>query len=123
MATHAQDPGRRAPQPLLAKSVTRFVHDTDALARALTTTGVLFGGGDWSELSAAELDAGMRSAPSHTLPRAVLGTPEALLLNQLAGEGRPFKSKTEARGFVERGAVSNNNVGCCRLYTSDAADE
>jgi tyrosyl-tRNA synthetase len=42
----------------------------------------------------------------------VLGTPEALLLNQLAGEGRPFKSKTEARGFVERGAVSINNVVC-----------
>jgi len=112
MAAHAQDPGRRAPQRLLAESVTRFVHGAEALARALKTTEVLFGGGDWSELSAAELDAGMRSAPSHTLPRTVLGTPEALLLNQLAGEGRPFKSKTEARGFIERGAVSINNVVC-----------
>jgi tyrosyl-tRNA synthetase len=107
LAQHTADPGRRAPQRLLAESVTRFVHGPEGLARALKTTEVLFGGGDWSELSHAELDAALRAAPSHSITRAELGAP---LVELSAGEGRLFKSRGEARGFIEKGGVSLNNV-------------
>lgn len=110
LAAHAADPGKRVPQRLLAESVTRFVHGDEGLARAKKTTEVLFGGGDWAELSHAELDAAMRSAPSHAIPRAALGTKEAALVELCAGEGRLFRSKTEARTFIEKGGVSLNNA-------------
>lgn len=112
LEAHAREPGRRVPQRLLAESVTRFVHGDEGLARAMKTTEVLFGGGDWSELSIDELDAGLRSAPTHTVAREVLGTRDAALVELCAGEGRLFKSKTEARTFIQKGGLSLNNAVC-----------
>lgn len=112
LEAHASDPGRRAPQRLLAESVTRFVHGDEGLARAQRTTEVLFGGGDWSALSVEDLDAGLRAAPSHTISRASLGEREAALVELCAGDGRLFKSKSEARAFIEKGGLSLNNVVC-----------
>ncbi|MEZ4392754.1 MAG: tyrosine--tRNA ligase [Polyangiales bacterium] len=123
LEAHAREPGRRVPQRLLAESVTRFVHGDEGLARAMKTTEVLFGGGDWSELSTEELDAGLRSAPTHTVARGALGTREASLVELCAGEGRLFKSKTEARTFIQKGGLSLNNSVCTDPTRALALDD
>lgn len=123
LEAHAREPGRRVPQRLLAESVTRFVHGDEGLARAMKTTEVLFGGGDWSELSTDELDAGLRSAPTHTVAREALGTRDASLVELCAGEGRLFKSKTEARTFIQKGGLSLNNAVCTDPARALASDD
>lgn len=106
---HRAEPQKRAAQEMLAASVTRFVHGDAALASAQRTTEVLFKGGDLRGLAPGDLAAAFKGAPSHEVPRAVLGTPDANFVKVLA-DAQLFRSRSEARSFVGQGGASINGV-------------
>ncbi len=109
VAAHQTDPAKRSAQRMLAAAVTRFVHGDDALASAQRTTELLFQGGDLRALGPDELSAAFKTAPSHAIPRSVLGTADAGFVKVLADAGL-FKSRSEARNFVGQGGASINGV-------------
>jgi len=121
VAAHRADSAKRGAQRMLAASVTRFVHGDEALASAQRTTELLFQGGDLRALAADELAAAFKSAPSHSIVRSALGTPEAGFVKVLADAGL-FKSRSEARSFVAQGGASVNGVAVSdvqRVLTAD----
>ena len=104
---HAAHPERRDAHRTLAASVTEMVHGAAALESARRTTAVLFEGGDLRTLAANELAAGLVDAPRTPVSRADLEAgrvdlPSALALCGLA------PSKSQARTFIQQGAVSVN---------------
>ncbi|MEZ4408636.1 MAG: tyrosine--tRNA ligase [Polyangiales bacterium] len=107
MEAQAQDPGARAAQGLLADSLTRYVHGDEGLASAKRATAALFGEVDFEALSVSDQRSAFMGVPTSEIPRASLGTPDASLVAWLASTGL-FKSKTEARTSVEKGAASVN---------------
>lgn len=104
-----RNPSSRIPQRRLADEVTAIVHGRDAVAAARRTATVLFEGGDLRELSAQELEDGLREAPRAAIDAAQLGTPALDLVTALVVAGLA-KSKTEARTHITNGAVSLNQV-------------
>lgn len=104
---HGQDPGKRLAQRSLAEAVTTLVHGAEGLSRAQSATAVLFGDAPFSDLSADELEAAFKGAPSHSVPRSALGTNDAALVELAAAAGL-FKSKSEARTTMSKGGLSLN---------------
>jgi tyrosyl-tRNA synthetase len=105
----ASAPEKRHAQRLLAAEVVKLVHGEDALRRAERTTTALFGGGDWSALTAEDLEDAFAASPSSALPREKLGTPEASIVALIADAGL-VPSRGQARQQVTGGGVSLNNV-------------
>lgn len=103
---HAENPGAREGQRVLAEEVTRVVHGAEAVAEARKAAQALFSG-DIHELGEAALSEVFASAPSSAHDRALLegegvGVVDLLLLAKVV------KSKREAREFVANGAISIN---------------
>lgn len=103
-----RSPEKREAQRVLAAQVTELVHGAGALARAEHTTGVLFGGGDWRELSAMALSEAFAQSPHSDLSRSVLGTEGAGLIAVVADSGLS-PSRGQARKAIRSGAISINN--------------
>ncbi|MBR6961963.1 tyrosine--tRNA ligase [Candidatus Saccharibacteria bacterium] len=101
LAKHAENPGARYGQRTLARMVTEVVHGTDAANSAEKITGILFGEGQISDLSADELNLLAQSFPT-----AAKG---AQLLDILVETGLA-SSKGEGRNFIASGAISVNGV-------------
>jgi len=103
-------PERREAQRVLAEQVTRLVHGPEALARAQRATEVLFSrDADIRTLSAQELAEAFQGAPSSTLDRSALGTPQASLVALLVEVGL-YPSRGRARQDLPAGAISVNHV-------------
>jgi len=106
----ATAPERREAQRALAREVTLLVHGPAALQRAERATAVLFAGdADYRRLSAQELEEAFRGAPTSTLDRRRLGTPQATLLSVLT-EVQLYPSRSRARAELAEGGISVNNV-------------
>ena len=101
LAKHAENPGARYGQRTLARMITEVVHGTDAANSAEKITGILFGEGQISDLSADELELLAKSFPT-----AAKG---AQLLDILVETGLA-SSKGEGRNFIASGAISVNGV-------------
>ena len=101
LAKHAENPGARYGQRTLARMVTEVVHGADAANSAEKITGILFGEGQISDLSADELNLLAQSFPT-----AAKG---AQLLDILVDTGLA-SSKGEGRNFIASGAISVNGV-------------
>jgi len=99
LAKHAENPGARYGQRLLAYKITEFVHGTAAADSAQKITAILFGEGQISDLSADEIELLAKSFPT-----AAKGTQ---LLDILVETGLA-SSKGEGRKFLEGNAISVN---------------
>ena len=101
-------PEKREAQRVLAAEVTRLVHGDEALARSEHTTEVLFGGGDWRDLSAMALSEAFAQSPRSELAADALGTDAAGLVALVADAGLT-PSRGQARQAIRSGAISVNN--------------
>jgi len=106
MAAHAEAPGRRAPQRLLAEDMTARVHGEEVARRAVAASGILFGGGELRGADAETLALLAGEVPVQPVSRAELlgGMPvvDALVRAGLAS------SKADARRGLEAGGFSLN---------------
>lgn len=98
LAAHQQNPGVRSGQKRLATEVTTVVHGADAAAQAAKLTDLLFGQGDFAQLSNADLELLAQSFPT----ASSTGLIDALVATGLAS------SKGEARKLIASNAVSVN---------------
>lgn len=95
---HRENPGARALQKTLAREVTELVHGRDRRESVERVTGVLFGGEDFSSLSASDLDELAREIPA--VPHSTVV--EALVTADAAS------SNAEARKLIANNGVSLN---------------
>lgn len=95
---HRENPGARALQKTLAREVTELVHGRDRRESVERVTGVLFGGEDFSSLSASDLDELAREIPA--VPQSTVV--EALVTADAAS------SNAEARKLIANNGVSLN---------------
>jgi tyrosyl-tRNA synthetase len=98
MADHAQDPGRRTAQRLLAREVTATVHGMDAAEQAVRASEALFGGD--LDLSALPEMPTRAVARADVLERPIL---DALLASGLASSKADARRGIEGRGFYLNG--------------------
>ncbi|HEX6415908.1 MAG TPA: tyrosine--tRNA ligase [Candidatus Saccharimonadales bacterium] len=96
-----QNPGARVAQKTLAREVTKLVHGEERLKSVERVTAVLFGTGDFSELTDEDLDALAEEIPTVDAGKSVV---EALVESGLA------TSNGEARRLISGGAVSVNDT-------------
>ncbi|MBQ8157041.1 tyrosine--tRNA ligase [Candidatus Saccharibacteria bacterium] len=98
LAAHQQNPGARSGQKRLATEVTTVVHGATAAAQAAKLTDLLFGKGDFAQLSNADLELLAQSFPTTSTTNLI----DALVVTGLAS------SKGEARKLIAGNAVSVN---------------
>ncbi len=101
----AKNPGDRHAQKTLAFEVTKLVHGQEAAETQKRIAGFLFGGEDALELGPKEFESLAKELPSAEVPKDMTDNDlfEALVKTGLAS------SKSEARRFVESGAIYINN--------------
>jgi len=97
-ADFTSNPGSRSAQRLLAKEVTTLVHGGEEASSVEKVSGILFGEGQLSDLSEAEVIILKENAPTTAV---AVGDN---ILDVLVESGLAT-SKREARTFVEGGAV------------------
>ncbi|MDO4712539.1 MAG: tyrosine--tRNA ligase [Candidatus Saccharibacteria bacterium] len=98
---HAVNPGARSAQKVLAREVTDIVHGVGRRESVERVTEVLFGGGEFSDLTDDDLEVLAREIPC--VPVGV-GVIEALVVSEVV------TSNGEARRLIQSGAVSVNGV-------------
>ena len=108
-AENQRDPSRRHAQRALADAVTALVHGQAAVTAAKRTAAILFEGGDLRELTAEQLEDGLREAPRANIDRAQISAGTLDLVSAVVVAGLA-KSKSEARTHVTNGAVSLNQA-------------
>lgn len=101
------DPGKRESQRRLAEELTKLVHGSEGLARALQASEILFGA-EIDSLSDAELAEIFADVPSSTLPKAKLSDGSLGLLHAFVEAGLA-KSNSQARQSVKQGGAYINN--------------
>ncbi len=107
VAEHAEAPHKRIGQKALAEDLTTWVHGSDALAKAIAASQVMFGG-SLELLSDVDIEPLLADLPSSEMPKTELESGVALLeLMQSTGLA---KSKGEARRLVSGGGVYINNI-------------
>lgn len=99
IADHRINPGERALQKTLAREVTDLVHGRERRESVERVTGVLFGGGNVTELTVEDLDALAAEIP-------VVGRGVTLIDSLTAVGAAP--SNGEARRLIDAGAVAVN---------------
>lgn len=104
----AASPEKREAQSVLAREVTRNVHDETAVAQALKASQILFGG-EIAGISERELLDIFGDVPSVDVPRASLEG-EGMPFPDLAAASGAAKSKGEARRLLQGGGLSLNNA-------------
>ena len=96
---HAVNPGARSAQKVLAREVTDIVHGVNRRESVERVTEVLFGGGDFRQLSDDDLDALAKEIPRVDVGVGVI---EALVVSGAVS------SNGEARRLLKSGAISLN---------------
>ena len=96
---HAVNPGARSAQKVLAREVTDIVHGVNRRESVERVTEVLFGGGDFRQLSDDDLDALAKEIPHVDVGVGVI---EALVISGAVG------SNGEAKRLLKSGAISLN---------------
>jgi len=108
IAEHAQDPGRRVLQKLLAKEVTIMVHGEQEYEKAVKASQMLFGKATAEDLRSLDektfLDV-FEGVPTFDVERAKLPLG---ILDFLAAETQVFPSKGEARKMIQGNGFSLN---------------
>ena len=97
--THAVNPGARSAQKVLAREVTDIVHGVNRRESVERVTEVLFGGGDFRQLSDDDLDALAKEIPRVDVGVGVI---EALVISGAVS------SNGEAKRLLKSGAISLN---------------
>ena len=92
LAQHAENPGARHGQRLLAAKVTEIVHGADAAKSAEKITAILFGDGKITDLSDDELDQLAQSFPTAKIGSQLLDILVETGLASSKGEGRKLLS-------------------------------
>ena len=96
---HAVNPGARSAQKVLAREVTDIVHGVNRRESVERVTEVLFGGGDFRQLSDDDLDALAQEIPRVDVGVGVI---EALVVSGAV------TSNGEAKRLLKSGAISLN---------------
>lgn len=96
---HAVNPGARSAQKVLAREVTDIVHGVNRRESVERVTEVLFGGGDFRQLSDDDLDALAKEIPRVDVGVGVI---EALVISGAVS------SNGEAKHLLKSGAISLN---------------
>ena len=96
---HAVNPGARSAQKILAREVTDIVHGVNRRESVERVTEVLFGGGDFRQLSDDDLDALAQEIPRVDVGVGVI---EALVVSGAVS------SNGEAKRLLKSGAISLN---------------
>lgn len=96
---HAVNPGARSAQKVLAREVTDIVHGVNRRESVERVTEVLFGGGDFRQLSDDDLDA-----LAQEIPRVDVGVG---VIKALVVSGA-VSSNGEAKRLLKSGAISLN---------------
>ena len=96
---HAVNPGTRSAQKVLAREVTDIVHGVNRRESVERVTEVLFGGGDFRQLSDDDLDALAKEIPRVDVGVGVI---EALVVSGAVS------SNGEAKRLLKSGAISLN---------------
>ena len=96
---HAVNPGARSAQKVLAREVTDIVHGVNRRESVERVTEVLFGGGDFRQLSDDDLDALAKEIPRVDVGVGVI---EALVVSGAVS------SNGEAKRLLTSGAISLN---------------
>ena len=96
---HAVNPGARSAQKVLAREVTDIVHGANRRESVERVTEVLFGGGDFRQLSDDDLDALAQEIPRVDVGVGVI---EALVFSGAVS------SNGEAKRLLKSGAISLN---------------
>ena len=96
---HAVNPGARSAQKVLAREVTDIVHGVNRRESVERVTEVLFGGGDFRQLSDDDLDALAKEIPRVDVGVGVI---EALVISGAVS------SNGEAKRLLNSGAISLN---------------
>ena len=96
---HAVNPGARSAQKVLAREVTDIVHGVNRRESVERVTEVLFGGGDFRQLSDDDLDALAQEIPRVDVGVGVI---EALVVSGAVS------SNGEAKRLLKSGAISLN---------------
>ena len=96
---HAVNPGARSAQKVLAREVTDIVHGVNRRESVERVTEVLFGGGDFRQLSDDDLDALAKEIPRVDVGAGVI---EALVVSGAVS------SNGEAKRLLKSGAISLN---------------
>lgn len=103
---HAEHPGRRHAQRLLAESVTAIVHGQEAVRRAQRASALLFGE-PLEDLTDEDLDSIRQDVPSTARPRTELE--HGLSLVSLLTDVDAAESAGAARRLIRGGGVYVNN--------------
>lgn len=98
------EPAKRSAQKVLAHEVTKLVHGDKKAQSAQKITSILFEGGDHQQLDKDDLNT-----LAHELPSAQVEPSDEGILSGLVETGLAT-SKSEARRFVEAGAIYINNI-------------
>lgn len=101
LADFAVDKAGRRAQKALAYEVTKLVHGQEKADSVVRTTAVLFGGGDYHQLTDKDVDALKAELPLTTV------TVGDQLINALVATGLA-SSNGEARRFLEQGSIYLN---------------
>lgn len=96
-------PEKRSAQKALAREVTELVHGTEAMERAERISALLFSGG-LKQLSAAEIEEGLRDVPS------LIVADEQISLVEVLVQVGAVSSKRQAREGIQTGSVYINDV-------------
>jgi len=96
---HAVNPGARSAQKVLAREVTDIVHGVNRRESVERVTEVLFGGGDFHQLSDDDLDALAKEIPRVDVGVGII---EALVVSGAVS------SNGEAKRLLKSGAISLN---------------
>jgi len=96
---HHVNPGARSAQKRLAQEVTTLVHGKERCESVMRVTEVLFGGAEFSSLSADDIEALAQEIPAIARGKSVI---EALVESNVA------TSNGEARRLLGSGAISLN---------------
>jgi tyrosyl-tRNA synthetase len=102
-----ENPGGRAAQKELAKLVTSMVHGEEAYEKALTASGVLFGG-SMESLSVGDLKDIFEDVPSTSMERSLFEG-EGMGMLTLCTETGITSSNGEARRLIRQGGLFVNS--------------
>ncbi len=109
ISAHQQDPAKRILQKRLAEEVTRFIHGTEELEKAIQTTEKLFSGNaadNIIEMDEEALLLSLEGVPVFNVDSALF-TSGIDAVTLMADTG-VFPSKGEARKMIQGGGVSVN---------------
>jgi len=106
MASHAQDPGKRVAQRLLARDVTGRVHGAPAAEEAIQASRAVFGGGSITNAVSGRGTGTVANIPERKVSRAVL--PNLSMVELLLASGLATSKADARRGIQGKGFYLND---------------